>query len=75
MSPVAPHPQFTFVREVGGIEELRHRENDLTVLLLQQAAAQSEAMMRSTHADYDEVTTPLYEIAAAHPSHPVVQQI
>ena len=39
MSPVAPHPQFTFVREVGGIEELRHRENDLTVLLLQQAAA------------------------------------
>ncbi|MEM8557800.1 MAG: pitrilysin family protein [Bacteroidota bacterium] len=38
-APVAPHPQFDYVREVGGIEEVRHRENGLTVLLLQQAAA------------------------------------
>ncbi|MEL6288544.1 MAG: hypothetical protein AAFQ35_07165 [Pseudomonadota bacterium] len=56
-------------------QQVEAMRQEMQGALLQQAAAQSEAMMRSTHADYDEVTTPLYEIAAAHPTHPVVQQI
>ncbi len=35
----ASHPHFEFVREEGGVEEYRHRENGLTALLLSEAAA------------------------------------
>jgi zinc protease len=37
--PTALHPAFEPVREAGGIQEVRHRTNGLTVLLLPQAAA------------------------------------
>ena len=38
-APDALHDAFDFVEASGGIEAFRHRENDLQVLLLQEAAA------------------------------------
>lgn len=35
----ADHPAFEYVRESGGVEEYRHRENGLTALLLPESAA------------------------------------
>ncbi|MEM7789412.1 MAG: pitrilysin family protein, partial [Bacteroidota bacterium] len=38
LAPVTDHAAFAFVRESGGVEEYRHRENGLVALLLPEAA-------------------------------------